>query len=89
MKSGWTEGARGSSAEAMRLAVDVVETDDAFTFATDVPGVSREDVKVCGELCHLARDMLAQACRCLSACRSAWLALKAFLQLELVSAARA
>ena len=30
----------------MRLAVDVIETDDAFTFATDVPGVSREDVKV-------------------------------------------
>ena len=51
--SGWADAARdgaaagGAEAGAMRLAVDVVETDDAFTFATDVPGVSREDVKVC------------------------------------------
>ena len=46
MGSGWADAAR-SGAEAMRLAVDVVEADDAFTFTTDVPGVSREDVKVC------------------------------------------
>ena len=47
--SGWANAARNGPAEAgaMRLAVDVIETDDAFTFATDVPGVSRQDVKVC------------------------------------------
>jgi len=47
--SGWANAARSGPAEAggMRLAVDVIETDDAFTFATDVPGVSRQDVKVC------------------------------------------
>ncbi len=49
MGSGWAEAARNGAAEAgvTRLAVDVIETDDAFTFTTDVPGVSREDVKVC------------------------------------------
>ena len=45
MGSGWADAAR-SGTDAMRLAVDVIETDDAFTFTTDVPGVSREDVKV-------------------------------------------
>ncbi len=47
--SGWANAARNGPAEAgaMRLAVDVIETDDAFTFATDVPGVSRQDVKAC------------------------------------------
>ena len=51
MGSGWADAARSGAAEAggaRRLAVDVIETDDAFTFTTDVPGVSREDVKVRG-----------------------------------------
>ncbi len=48
MGSGWADAARNGATEAgaTRLAVDVIETDDTFTFTTDVPGVSREDVKV-------------------------------------------